>query len=212
MQLIGPWASGYTRRVGITLKLLDFTFDHLNVNVYQRPEDVRPYNPMLKVPVLILDSGEILLDSDAIIDYLHEQVGAASALIASHGQARRQALRIVGVGVAAYDRLNAIHFERLRPAALQQQTALEYFTAQVVTALLMLEAQVGERWMVGDTLTQADIMTVVVYQGASRLIIPESTGHPRFPRLAGLSERAMHLSAFATTLPESQACAVPSFL
>ena len=212
MQLIGPWASGYTRRVGITLKLLDFAFDHLDVNVYQRPEDVRPYNPMLKVPVLVLDSGEILLDSDAIIDYLHEQVGAETALIASHGPARLQALKIVGVGVAAYDRLNAIYFERLRPTPFQQPSALEYFTAQVLTGLQMLEREVGDGWMVGGALSQADIMTVVVYQGASRLIIPESTRHPRFTQLARLADRAMDLGAFNTTLPQAQACVMPSFL
>ncbi|MDB6144541.1 MAG: glutathione S-transferase family protein [Pseudomonas sp.] len=202
MQLIGSWTSGFTRRVGITLKFLDLPFEHLDFNVFLRPEDVRPYSPMLKVPVLVLDDGEMLLDSSGIIDYLHEQVGPIRALIAIGGPERRAALRIVGLGMAVYEKLNSIYAETLRPADRQLDSALDYFTAQAMTGLEMLEAEAGEGWMVGGALSQADIMTVVAYQGASRMTLPTLVHAGRFPKLAALSGLAMNLSAFSSTLPK----------
>lgn len=201
MQLIGSWASGFTRRVGITLRLLDLPFEHLDFDVFLRPEDVRPYNPMLKVPVLVLDDGETLLDSSGIVDYLHEQVGPIRALISIGGQDRRTTLRIVGLGMAVYEKLNAIYAETQRPAKYQLNSARDYFTAQAMTGLEMIEAEVGEGWMVGGALSQADIMSVVAYQAASQMVLQRLIHAVHFPKLAALSSLAMNLSAFSSTFP-----------
>jgi glutathione S-transferase len=49
MKLIGPWFSGYTRRVGITLKLLGIPFEHLPYHAYEQQDLIRPFSPMVKV-------------------------------------------------------------------------------------------------------------------------------------------------------------------
>jgi Glutathione S-transferase, N-terminal domain len=53
MQLVGPWISGFTRRTGITMKLLGIPFEHLDLNAYTQKEEVRRYSPMGKVPALV---------------------------------------------------------------------------------------------------------------------------------------------------------------
>lgn len=199
MKLIGPWMSGYTRRVGITLKLLGIDFEHMDVNVFIHPEDVRPYSPMLKVPALVLDNGEVLLDSTSIIDYLHELVGPIQALIAIGGEERRATLRIVGIAMAVYDKLCSIHNESLRPDDSQLPSLAAFYTAQALTGLAMIEAVGKGRWLVGGALSQADIMAVVVYQSARDAILPHLVNASRFPELAALAEHAMLLPAFAST-------------
>src|SRR6202022_3419240 len=94
MKLVGPWLSGFTRRTGITMKLLGIPFEHLNLNAYAQKEEVRRYSPMGKVPALVLDSGEVLIDSAGIIDVLQEMVGPEEALIPPSGPARFRALKL----------------------------------------------------------------------------------------------------------------------
>jgi len=53
MKLIGPWFSGYTRRVGVTLNLLGISFEHLPNHAYEQQELIRPFSPMVKVPALV---------------------------------------------------------------------------------------------------------------------------------------------------------------
>jgi hypothetical protein len=54
---------------------------------------------------------------------------------------------------------------------------------------------------VNDKLSQADVMAVVCYQGASMFVLPHLVNAKNFPRLAALTERAMQIDAFASTVP-----------
>ena len=201
MKLVGPWISGFTRRTGITMKLLGIPFEHLDLNAYTEKEAVRRYSPMGKVPALVLDNGEVLIDSAGIIDVLHEMVGPEKALIPPSGAARRKALRLIGIGLNIYPKLTALFDESLRAENYRLQSALEGFAEQAIIGLKLLEAETGHGWLVNDKLSQADIMAVVCYQGASMLVLPEQVNARNFPRLAALTERAMKIDAFGSTAP-----------
>ncbi|MCA6224144.1 MAG: glutathione S-transferase family protein, partial [Phenylobacterium sp.] len=85
MELVGPWFSPFTRRVGITLNLLGIDFRHNALHAFEEKERVKSFNPMGKVPILVLEDGETLIDSSAIADYLDERVGPDRALLPSSG-------------------------------------------------------------------------------------------------------------------------------
>jgi glutathione S-transferase len=201
MKLVGPWLSGFTRRTGITMKLLGIPFEHLNLNAYVNKEEVRRYSPMGKVPALVLDNGEVLIDSAGIIDVLHEIAGPGKALIPPSGAARLRALQLTGIGLNIYPKLTALYDESLRPQSHQLQSAFEGLAEQAIIGFKQLEAETADGWLVNDTLSQADIMTVVCYQGASMFILPDHVTAKNFPRLAALTERAMKIDAFAATAP-----------
>jgi len=201
MKLVGPWLSGFTRRTGITMKLLGIPFEHLNLNAYTDKEEVRRYSPMGKVPALVLDSGEILIDSASIIDVLDEKVGREKALIPSSGPARLRALQLIGIGLNIYPKLSSLYDETLRPKEHQLQSVFEGLAEQAIIGLKLLEAQTGDGWYVNDALSQADIMAVVCYQAAAGFVLPDHVNAQNFPRLAALSERAMKIDAFASTVP-----------
>src|SRR5258708_24849181 len=75
-------------------------FEHLDLNADVDKEEVRRYSPMGKVPALVLDSGEVLIDSAGIIDVLHEMVAPEKALIPPSGAQRFKALQLTGIGLA----------------------------------------------------------------------------------------------------------------
>jgi glutathione S-transferase len=201
MKLVGPWLSGFTRRTGITMKLLGIPFEHLNLNAYTEKEEVRRYSPMGKVPALVLDNGEVLVDSAGIIDLLHEMAGPEKALIPPSGATRLKALRLIGIGLNIYPKLTALFDESLRPENYRLQAAIEGFAEQAIIGLKLLEAEVGDGWFVNDKLSQADIMAVVCYQGASMLVLRDHVTAKNFPHLAALTVRAMKIEAFASTVP-----------
>ncbi|WP_050421655.1 glutathione S-transferase family protein [Bradyrhizobium tropiciagri] len=203
MKLIGPWLSGFTRRVGITLKLLGISFEHLAFHAYEQKELIRPFSPMVKVPALVLDDGTILYDSGSIIEYLHEAVGLERALLAPAGAKRRDALQFVGIASAIYAKLGDIYDESLRPPEHRIATIVDSLCQQALAGLQMIESRAGGGWLVGGSLSQADIMAVVTFQ-ASLVFMPDVVNATAFPRLAGLAARAMEIEAFSSTFPFKQ--------
>jgi glutathione S-transferase len=201
MKLVGPWISGFTRRTGITMKLLGIPFEHLDLNAYTQKKEVRRYSPMGKVPALVLDDGEVLIDSPGIIELLYEMAGPEKALVASSGNQRLKALQLIGIGLNIYPKLTALYDESQRPANYRLQSAIEGLAEQAIIGLKLLEAEARDGWLVNDRLSQADIMAVVCYQGASMFILPDHVNAKNFLRLAALTERAMKIDAFASTVP-----------
>src|ERR1700724_1722670 len=60
--------------------------DHVSPQRGRHPrgeaEKIAPYNPLRRVPTLVLDSGEAMIESHIILDYLDELVGEEKAMIA----------------------------------------------------------------------------------------------------------------------------------
>ena len=70
-------------------------------------------NPLIRVPSLILETGETLIDSAAIIDHLDEMAGPARALTPAHGPERRKVLQAVVLALGTTEKAVALFFERL---------------------------------------------------------------------------------------------------
>ncbi len=80
MLLIGVNRSPYTRRVAITLAAYGMACDRRDLSGFGNRAEVRAANPLGRIPALVLDSGETLVDSVAIIDHLDEMHGRERAL------------------------------------------------------------------------------------------------------------------------------------
>ncbi len=85
MQLIGQYDSPFVRRVGIALTRYGMAFEHLPYSTFGDGSRFHHLNPLRRVPTLVLDDGEVLFGSDAILDHLDEQYGRVRALIAGSG-------------------------------------------------------------------------------------------------------------------------------
>ena len=98
MFLIGQYDSPFTRRVAIAMRLYGLAFEHRPWSTFGEGDKIAPYNPLRRVPTLVLDDGEALIESTAILDYLDELVGPEKAMIAARGPARRHALEDLRAG------------------------------------------------------------------------------------------------------------------
>ena len=73
-------------------------YEHRPWSTFGDADKIAPYNPLRRVPTLVLDDGEVLIESAAILDYLDELVGPERAMIAASGPARRRRLKICALG------------------------------------------------------------------------------------------------------------------
>jgi glutathione S-transferase len=159
MILIGQYDSPFVRRVGIALRLYDLPFEHRPWSVFGDATRLAALNPLMRVPVVVLDDGTALTDSHLILDYLDSRVAEAAALAPRHEPARHRVLRAVGLATGLADKAVSLFYERRlhdTPSASWEARCL----AQIRQTVALLEAEraaaPGPYWHHGH-LTHADI-------------------------------------------------------
>lgn len=140
MKLIGRYDSPLVRRVGVTLHVLEQAFEHLPLSPFSQASELRKYAAIGRMPALILNDGEVLIESAAILDHLDEIAGPHRALIPCDGAQRRKALQILACATAACDKAIAINYERRRPAGLVYENWINRSREQLDAALGELES------------------------------------------------------------------------
>ena len=139
MFLIGQYDSPFVRRVAIAMRLYGLAFDHKPWSTFGDADKIAPYNPLRRVPTLVLDSGEALIESHIILDYLDELVGEAKAMIPPHGAERRRHLRICALATGSAKSARLVDESALRKEQLK--LGVERHEAQVSGALDVLEQE-----------------------------------------------------------------------
>jgi glutathione S-transferase len=164
MILIGQYDSPFVRRVAIALRLYGLPFEHRPWSTFGDAEKIAPYNPLRRVPTLLLDGGEALIESTAILDYLDELVGPDKAMIAEGGAERRRALKICALATGLGDKAVSLVYERvLRKDALKLW--VERCEAQIGGVLDALEkerAAAASPYWFGTGIGHADIAVACV--------------------------------------------------
>jgi glutathione S-transferase len=112
MILVGQYDSPFVRRVAVTLHHYHMPFTRQPLSVFGDFKKMGEINPLVRVPSLILENGETLIDSNAIIDYLDHTVGQARALTPGHGPERRKVLQACALSTGCSDKVVALYFER----------------------------------------------------------------------------------------------------
>ena len=117
MILVGQYDSPFVRRVAVSLRVLGFAYGHDTRSVFGDFDSMRETNPLGRIPSLVLDDGQVLIDSAAILDWLDQKVGPSRALLPPSGAARQRALRLVAFATGVVDKFGAAAYERIiRPA------------------------------------------------------------------------------------------------
>lgn len=112
MILIGQYDSPFVRRVGIALTLYELPFEHRPWSVFGDAEKIWPYNPLLRVPTLVLDNGEVLIESHAILDYLDSLVPEDRVMFPRTEPARHQALKIAALATGLGEKAVSLFYEK----------------------------------------------------------------------------------------------------
>ncbi len=182
MILIGQYDSPFVRRVAIALRLYDLPYEHRPWSTFGDADRLAAFNPLRRVPTLLLDDGEVLIESAAMLDYLDELVGPEKAMIAERGPARRHALKICALGSGLADKAVSLIYERVLRKD-QLQLWVERCQAQIGGVLDVLEqerAAVATPWWFGDRIGHADIMVACAlrFTGEAHPALLSAARHP----------------------------------
>ena len=198
MILVGQYDSPFVRRVAISLRLLGFAYEHDTRSVFGDFDAMRQTNPLGRIPSLILDSGEVLIDSIAILDWLDETVGPVNALLPRSGAARRHALQRVALAIGAVDKAGASAYERMiRPPAYRWPDWIRRCRTQAAGAIAALGAM---DWPETARLDQAQITTACMLRYL-QMTDAELLPRGRYPALEALSARCEARPEFRATYP-----------
>lgn len=199
MILIGQYDSPFVRRVGIAMTLYDIPFEHQPWSTFGDADKIRPYNPLTRVPTLVLNDGDVLTDSHIILDYLDGLVPADQRMFPPAEPARHKALRIAALATGLGDKAVSLFYER-RLHSQVSEIWIERCRTQIGAVLKVLDAERAGRqsdYWFGDRIGHADIAVA-----ASLRFIAEAHANlmtmTDFPALKAHSDRLEALPVFQT--------------
>ena len=202
MILIGRYLSPFVRRVAITLHLYELPFENRPLaTLGDDRAGIRAANPLTRVPALLLDDGEALVDSSAILDYLDELVGPERALTPRAGAARRRVLKLTAVATGAAEKaVLTVYEKRFRPEEKWHAPWVDMISAQARDGLRWLDSELAGPYLTGAKMTQADVTTFAAYEFV-RAANPQLFETLQCAALEALSTRLSQLDAFQRTKP-----------
>jgi glutathione S-transferase len=202
MILVGQYDSPLVRRVAVSLRVLRFSYEHDTRSVFADFEAMRRINPLGRIPSLILDDGETLIDSGNILDWLDQSVGPEQALVPPAGPERRRVLRHIALATGAIDKAGAAALERqIRPSDARWPEWIERCRTQAAGAIKALAA---EGWPATARLDQAQITTACMLRYV-QMADPDLIPLGRYPALDALSARCEARPEFKATFPQEWA-------
>jgi glutathione S-transferase len=198
MILIGQYDSPFVRRVAIALRLYALPFEHRPWSTFGEGDKIAPFNPLRRVPTLVCEDGEALIESTAILDYLDELVGPEKAVIAARGPERRRGLRICALATGLGDKSVSLLYERVLRKDHQSKIWVERCEAQIGGVLDVLENErvaIATPYWFGERIGHADIAVACVLRFTGEAH-PGLFDGARYPALTAHAARCEALPPF----------------
>jgi glutathione S-transferase len=127
--------------------------------VWGDADRIAAYNPLRRVPTLVLEDGTVLVETFAIVDVLDDRVAGERALLPRSGPLRSDGLRIAGMSAGLADKAVSLLYEPMFRNAPSDRW-MDRCRHQIADTLALLERERTPRsspfWL-GSALTHADI-------------------------------------------------------
>jgi len=197
MILIGMLDSPYVRRVAIYMKVLGIHFEHRPLSVFSDFDALAKINPTVKVPTLITDDNQVLIDSTLIINYLEKYSGHTPVPTSASEAEEQRDLRLTGFALAACEKaVQVVYEQRVRPEEKQHQPWVNRITQQLHGAWQTLDN--GLRESHPDMLSVAGISIAVAWSFTD-VMLPDTVSRARYPEAARFTSLAEQQTEFLTT-------------
>jgi glutathione S-transferase len=190
--------SPYVRKVTVTAieTGLDKRIERL-LTIPASAPDLPKHNPLGKVPALIMDNGEALIDSPVIVEYL-DSLHAGPKIVPASGDARWRALRLQALADGILDAAVLRLMETRRPAGEQSKAYLDKQRTVIGRSLDWLEQHADE---LDDTLTIGNITAAIVGDYLDFRFGSDDWRQGR-PKLAAWQKRFAARPSFQATYPK----------
>jgi maleylacetoacetate isomerase len=207
VKLYSYFRSSAAYRVRIALNLKGIAYDTVSIDLikdggHNRRPEFRAVNPQMRVPALLTATGDVLIQSLAIIEYLDETHPDPPFLPKDPiGRAQARALaQIVACDIHPLNNTGPLRY--LKHEMHQEQRAIDaWYHHWVRAGFEALEALVEpDPYACGAHLTLADIFLVPQVANARRLKVPLD----KFPKIVGIEAACLALPAFDRARPENQ--------
>lgn len=196
MKIIGYMDSPFVRRVGVSARFLELPYEHEELSIFRSYDDFRQINPLVKVPTVICDDGQVLVESTLIIEYMEHL--ADKSLMPVDDSHRTSALSVIGTALVAGEKVAQLIYEtKLRPKELQHAPWIDRLEQQLMSATELMEDAVGDgsSWLFADQVSQADISAAIMWRFTQH-VVPERVPASSCPGLVTFSARAEQLAQF----------------
>jgi glutathione S-transferase len=200
MKLIGSLTSPYVRKVRVVMaeKKLDYRFEL--ENVWSPESTIQKYNPLGKIPCLVMEDGGALFDSRVIVEYL-DTLSPVARLIPQSGRDRAVVKCWEAIADGVLDASVAIVKERQRPDTQRSEEWIERQYSKINASLDAMNKSLGEQaHCMGINHSLADIAVgcALGYLDLRFAALDWRNGHAN---LARLYEKMSARQAFIDTAP-----------
>lgn len=179
-------------------KKLDYRFEL--ENVWSPDTNIQQFNPLGKVPCLVMEDGGALFDSRVIVEYL-DTLSPVARLIPQSGRERAAVKCWEAIADGVLDACVAIVKERQRPQAQCSEEWIARQYGKIHASLDAMNKSLGEHaYCMGINYTLADVAVgcALGYLDLRFSDLDWRSGHTNLARLA---EKLAARQSFADTLP-----------
>lgn len=180
--------SSYRVRIALALKGLDYQARPVNLlKGEHRAADYLALNPQGRVPALRTDSGELLVQSPAIIEYLEERF-PDTPLLPQGEDARAQVRGVAAIiGCDVHPLHNVSVLNQLRQLGHDETQVNQWIAHWIGQGLAAVEQLIGDRgFCFGGTPGLADVYLMPQLYAAERFNV-DLDDYPRIRRVAALA-------------------------
>ena len=201
MKLIGSLSSPYVRKVRVVMAEKKLEYELILDDVWAENPRTQEYNPLGKVPCLIMDDQGSLFDSRVIVEYL-DTLSPVSRLIPQNGRERAATKCWEAIADGILDAAVAIRVESTqRPPELRSEAWVQRQRDKINAALASMNKTLGdEPFCMGVNLSLADL-AVGCALAYLDLRYPEITWREQYGNLLRLYQKLETRPSFVTTAP-----------
>jgi maleylpyruvate isomerase len=198
-------SAAYRVRIALNLKAIPYQMEFVHLakdGGHNRRPEYRAINPQMKLPSLVLSSGEVLTQSLAIIEYLDETYPEPPLLPADDvARAKVRAIaQIIACDIHPIDNVAPLRY--LKNTLGHDQAAIDaWYHHWILEGFDAIEALISPApYVCGAHVTLADLCLVPQIFNARRLKVPLD----RFPKIVAADAACLKLPAFDKARPENQ--------